>query len=227
MKLLLISILILSLSSIVISYPLNQSSQLQRNIELAESLFGPEVKGQPHLFELNNDYVLNLQFTKAGDIIAVLVTPKYYLEESKPEWQEPDHAVSLTNREYQEIFSKLERLRELGPLVSKETTGVVTNSRLWLLDQYQQAFVQRVLYRSAQSTKDTPDLVHAFSVYFIHSVEGVVEDKKLVQQIGINKQAKVKIEGCWYLTTQQEFDKAELGHRASLYVAGPLNDVRR
>lgn len=227
MKLLTLSIVILSWPPLIADYPLNQSSQLQRNIQLAESLFGPEVKRHSHLFELSNDYVLKLQFTKAGDIGGVRVIPKYYLEESKPEWKEPDYPVSLSDKEYKEVFSKLERLQGLGSLVIAGNTGVVTNSRLWLLDQYQHAFVQRVLYRTARSTRDTPDSIHSFSVYFIHTVEGVVEDKKLVQQIGMDKHAKVKIGEYWYLITQQEFNKAELGHHVSLYAAGPVDDAQR
>ncbi len=188
----------------------------------AGKLFGSQVRGHQDLFELNKDYVLKLQLGGGGEVVGVSAIPKYYLEETEPQWSEPEYVVGMTAGEYRDVLAKVGKLKSLGPLLHQGSVGVVTNSKLWLLDRYQSAFVQRILNRTARQTGDTPDSIHAFSVYFLRRVEGSVEDKQPPKQIGTDKQWRLKIDGCWYLVPEQEFNKAEPGRRASLYAAGPL-----
>ena len=205
----------------------SQQSHTHDNLELAKSLFGPEVQAHPRLYELSRDYVLKLRLDKAGDVVSIIVMPKYYFEETRPEWREPEYAVGMTNEEYERTFSKVSTMKTTGPLMVRGTSGIVTNSKLWLLDQYQQAFVQRIVSRTAAEPRPgTPDMVHSFSVYFTHRIEGKVQNKTSVNQLGIQEQFKLEIKGCWYLTTKKEFDKARIGNRALLYAAGPIKDTR-
>lgn len=215
--------MIFNLAALGVGHALCPQSQVQEILRSAKRLFGDEVQGQPHLFELNQDYVLKLMFDDQGDISIAEITPKYFWEESKTEWKEPDRMVWLSDKDYREILSKVGNLKKLGALANKGTTGAVTNLKLWLLDQYEYAFVQRRVHRTADLAQSMPDLVHSFSVYFIHRVEGAVDDKQLVAQYGASEQPKLKISGRWYFTTKAEFDKAVIGKHASLNVAGPIN----
>ena len=202
-----------------------QSGQLQITLKLAESFFGPEVRGHQHLFELNKDYVLKLQFGRGGEFIGVSVIPKYYLEEAEPQWSEPEYVVGMTGEEYKDLLTKVEKLRGIGPLLHKGSIGIVTNSKLWLLDRYQSAFVRRILNLTIQEPESAPESIHTFSVYFLRKVEGNVEDKQHINQPGMDEQWKLKIAGCWYLVPEQEFNKAESGNIASLYAAGPIENT--
>jgi hypothetical protein len=201
--------------------PINALSQCSRHLQVARRLFGDEVQTQLHLFEVNKDYAVNLKTDVRCEVASLEIAPKYFWQESVPQWKEPDHLVGLPEKEYQSALEKAGKIRAIGSLLDKGAAGVVTNSKLWLTDQYEYAFVVRRIHSTADPVRSSPELVHSFSVYFIRRIEGVVEDKLMTELDG-GKRSKVKIDGKWYLTALAEFNKARLGQRAVLAVAGPL-----
>jgi hypothetical protein len=114
------------------------------------------------------------------------------------------------------------QLKPVGAIVSEGKVGAVTNSKLWLLDEYQNAFIQRRLNRTAQDTSSTPETMHSFSIYYIRNIEGLVDAKQTIDEFGTGQRFKVKIDGCSYLTSKLEFAKAKKGERVAIYAAGPL-----
>lgn len=194
----------------------------QDALKAAEQLFGPSVQGHPCLFEINGEYALKIRVTKSGDVTRIEVSPKYFFQEQVPEWKEPDHVVGLANNDYLELLSKVARLKPVGRVISEGKIGAVTNSKLWLLDEYQNAFIQRRLNRTAKDIPNTPDTMHSFSVYYFHGVEGLIEDKQTTDEFGSGYRYKIKIGGCLYLTSKSEFTKAKKGQRALINAAGPL-----
>lgn len=206
--------------------PPGSSSLFQDNLKLAERLFGPPVQGHPCLFEINRDHALRIDVDKSGGVTNLEILPKYFLQNLMPEWKEPDHTVGLSNKEYLDLFSKVVELKPVGKVVSQGKVGVVANSRLWLLDEYQNAFIQRRLNRTSQDTANTPDTINSFSIYYIRGIEGLVDEKQAVDEFGTGQRFKIKVNGCWYLTTKLEFDKARKGDRALVHAAGPLDDAQ-
>jgi hypothetical protein len=187
-------------------------------------LFGAEIQSKRHLFEVNKQYALELHLSKHCDITKIEVAPKYFWEEANPLWKEPSYSVELSEEDYQDVLAKVERIRRLGSLVRKGTSGSVTNSKLWLWDQYEQAFVERgVLSWSADQSSNSFGRVHAISIYFLHRLHGKIQDKTYDTLLDGSKRTKVKIEGRWYLTTDRDFDKARVGQHASLMAAGPTS----
>jgi hypothetical protein len=217
-------LMVLSLTLLLpsIGYALCQSAWLRWNLKLARNLFGPEIRDEPHLFELNKDYVLKIQFDKVSEISGISIIPKYYLQEIEPEWNEPDYIVEMNDDEYREILSKAEKLKSLGSLVRSGSVGIVTGSRLGLLDEYQSAFVRRFVIPTSQDLDGKIDQFHAAYIYFLRRIKGIAKEKRFINQVGMDKQWKLKINDCWYLVTEQEFDKTRLGKRDAFYAAGPL-----
>lgn len=203
--------------------PRSGSPLLQDNLKLAARLFGPPVQGHSCLFEISEEYVLRVGLDKAGNVTNLEVLPKYFLQDLMAGWKEPDHTVGLSNKDYLDLLSKVSQLKPVGAVISEGRVGAVTNSRLWLLDEYQKAFIQRRLNRTAQDTPSTPHTMHSFSIYYIRGLEGRVDEKQAIDEFGTGQRFKIKIDGCWYLTTKLEFTKASKGDRAYVNVAGPLS----
>jgi hypothetical protein len=173
----------------------------------------------PQIFELNKDYILQTAFDRFGQITQTIVVPKYYAEECEPSWTEPDYVVGLTEKESREVLARVNEPNNLGSLVSLGKAGIVTNSKLWLVDRYQSAFVQRVLNYAEDPAANT---IHALSVFFIRDVSGTVEDKQLVDQFAMDKQFKLKIDGSWYFATETGFQSARVGSHTVVQAAGPI-----
>jgi hypothetical protein len=204
-----------------------EGSMPQRSRDCLEStrrLFGPEVHSSSHLFEVNKDYALELQLGQGCEITKIKVAPKYFWERFNHISKEPSYSVELSEKDYQDVLRKAEELRRLGPLIRKGTSGSVTNSKLWLLDQYERAFVERgVLSWSADQGSSSYGRVHVISIYFLHAMQGKIQDKAYDALLDGSKLPKVKIHGRWYLTTDRDFEKARVGQPASLMAAGPIS----
>ena len=199
----------------------NTQYQCSQRLQIAKRLFGDEVQKQLHLFEVSENYALSLKTDVRCEVASLEIAPKYFWKDSIPQWTEPDHLAGLPEKEYQSVLEKAGKIKAIGSLLDKGSIGVVTNSKLWLTDQYEHAFVVRRIHSAADRVQGSPELIHSFSVYFIRRVEGNVEDK-LITELGNFKRPKVKVDGKWYLTTLAEFNKARLGRRAVLAVAGPI-----
>jgi len=207
-------------------YPGSDCSAVpQDTLKAAERLFGSSVQGHPCLFEINGEYALQIGVTKLGDVAKVEALPKYFFQDLMPEWKEPDHVVGLSSKDYLDLLSKVSQLKPVGAVISEGKVGAVTNSKLWLLDEYQNAFIQRRINRTAQDTPSTPDTMHSFSVYYVRGVEGLVDEKQTTDEFGSGQRFKIKIGGCSYLTSKSEFTKAKKGERALINAAGPLDDT--
>lgn len=197
----------------------------QQSIKSVERLFGQPLREHPYLFEINEEFVLKVDLDKSSEISNMEVLPKYFFESLNPEWKEPDHTVGLSNTDYVNLLSRLAQLKPFGAVISQGKVGAVTNSKLWLLDEYQNAFIQRRLNRTAEDTANSPETMNSFSIYYVRNVEGVVDDKRTTDEFGTAQRFRVKISGCSYLTSKQEFAKAKKGERAVISAAGPLDDT--
>jgi hypothetical protein len=176
-----------------------------------------------HLYDLNQDYALQLQIVKDCEITNIRVAPKYFWEEVNPIWKAPNEPIWISEKDYSDILAKVGQIKRVGSLICEGTIGVVTNSKLWLWDQHEEAFVERgIQCCSSEQDSGSSRQVWTFSIYFFHRVEGLIEDKRYGTLYDGSKGGGLKIEGRWYKSVAEELEKARIGERASVKVAGPI-----
>jgi hypothetical protein len=186
----------------------------------AQAIFGEPAHLKPRLYEVDKDYALRFTVDKYCEIRRADVLPKYDWEEVVPSWKEPDYSVGLSEQKYAEILAKIGRLKPIGNLVSEGVGYAVMNSKVSPVDEYEQAFVKRVVYCCAE---DGPASIFSFSVIFTRKVEGKVEDVKQFTLPNGGKRIEVNISDDWYLISPEEFKKVKVGRTTVLNVAGPVS----
>jgi hypothetical protein len=188
----------------------------------AETQFGKRVVAAIPLYEVNTDYAAEVRFGNDCNILQIKVAPKHVWQQVVPQWTEPDSSVSLTENQYREVLSRTNRLKMLGPLIKKssDTISYVTNSKTHHWDQYEHAFINRVMHCCPS---DTPELMFSFSIYFLHKVKGKVTAIKPPELPNGFQISRVKIDDDWYLVSATGLEKAKVGDRVALNVAGPVN----
>lgn len=184
--------------------------------------FGKRVVAAAPIYEVSREYAVEIRVGSNCDVQEMKIAPKYSWQEEVPKWIEPAHTVSLTENQYNEIRSRIGRLKSLGSLITKsdDTVYYVTNSKTHHWDHYENAFINRVMHCCPG---DKPELMFSFAIYFLHKVEGEVSGIKPAQPPSAFQISRVKIDDHWYLASAAEFQKAKIGTRAVLNVAGPVN----
>jgi hypothetical protein len=101
-------------------------------------LFGKPVDEKQNLFEVNRFYVLRVAFDKHDNLELLAVEPKYYFEDSHPDWKEPDDFAYLSKVEYDNLLAQLDLIKPKGKLV-KPASGIssVTNLTAWHTEIYE------------------------------------------------------------------------------------------
>jgi hypothetical protein len=189
---------------------------------MLEKQFGKSVVATAPLYEVTPEYAMEIGLGSNCDVLQIKVSPKYFWEEDVPQWVEPDNAVSLQENQYAEILEKVQRLKLVGSLIerSHDTVYYVTNSKTYHWDRYERAFINRVMHCCPS---DTPELMFSFTIYFPHNVQGKVTDTRPVPLSNDAHIPTVRIGDHWYLASATEFEKAKIGKRVTLNLAGPIN----
>lgn len=95
-------------------------------------LFGAPVDTKPHLFEANQFYVLRVKFDSRDRLEQLALEPKYYFEESHPEWKYSDNFTYLSQVEYDNLLTHLDTIKPKGVLIKPDAgIGEVTNMTSW------------------------------------------------------------------------------------------------
>src|SRR6185369_10870232 len=82
-----------------------------------EKQFDKRVPAANPLYEVNSEYAIEVDPASNCDILKIRVGPKYVWQEDVPQWTEPNHPVSLTLNQYNEVLAKIDRLKPLGSLI--------------------------------------------------------------------------------------------------------------
>jgi hypothetical protein len=190
-------------------------------LPLIENIFGKPVPAAIPLYEINRDYAIQIVVSKSCDVLQAKVQPKYVWEEDVPQWTEPPDTVSLMNDQYEEILSRIGLLKPLGSQTSEDSAAFyyVTNSKTDHWDQYEHAFVNRVMHCCPGNE---PRSMFCFTVHFLHRVQGQVNELSPVRAGEPFQFPKVMIGDDWYLAPAGEFQRARVGSTAVFNVAGPL-----
>ena len=144
-----------------------RASEKESVLRACEREFGAAVDAKQNLFEVNASFVLQAKFDARGALDMISVSPKYFFEETHPEWTEPHHWPLLSRSEFAAVLAHVDSIRPRGRWVwSSGDTSVVTNMTHRFMDEYENAFVERGDYADIG--------VRFVSVYFMREVSGVV-----------------------------------------------------
>lgn len=182
--------------------------------------FGPPVDAAENLFEVNYRYALQLKFDRQGELTRMSVCPKYYLDEIHPAWAEPREPHFLSKTEYENLLTRLDEIKSKGQLLEAQTSDIMTNSTLFSLNQYQNAFLER-------GERDD-DIIRFFNLYFYHQVEGKVKQKRKFKYSDASDASArdyyaVLLDKCSYLVTEDIFYNLKVGKNAKISGAGPYS----
>lgn len=196
-----------------------RASEKESVLRACEREFGAALDARENLFEVNASFVLQAKFDARGALDVLSVTPKYFFEETHPEWTEPPHWPLLDRSEFAAVLARIDSVRPRGRwLWSSGDASVVTNMTHHFMDEYERAFVER---------GDYVDLgVRFVRVYFAHEVAGVVTRKYRCGGDFDGHPAhvfySVTVGGCGYFVGRATFARLRVGRKGRLRAAGPM-----
>ena len=202
------SLLILSLTSTAA-----QDRQVERRAK-ASDLFGQPLS-EHAVFRLNARYVLWLITAADGTLLAVDVGPQSYYSTEFPTQQIPSGANALSQSEIDEALSRISQLKEIGRLKQKQYGEAEGISGPLQTDEYENAFVEKVL-RPKGSSSGVGDAAWMFSVYYTEEVSG--SPKQIV--FSDNEPAEVCLGNIWYYLTRSEAHRLRIGKWTTFRAAG-------
>lgn len=166
------------------------------------------------LFAVNTNYVLQAAKSSSGKIIAVRIVPKHFLEKSHPEWVEPEHAVRLSAKQYQEIVLRLQKVTPLGLLVRLGSMGLTLSLRTEFWDEWEGGMVLRKVFSVQDELNTSERLIASFEVLFFIEVTGVVNSKDEASHL-------VVIDGNELFVATAEFERAKVGSKVTVRATSP------
>lgn len=134
----------------------------------ASQIFGPPLS-EHDVFKLNNRYVVWLVTRTDGTLFEVTVGPKSFYSNEFPDQQRPSGPESLSDSEFQEALTRISELKPIGQLKQKQYDTMPGLSGPLQTDEYEKAFVEKVLHPAA-SNANVGDAAWRFSVYYIEEV---------------------------------------------------------
>ena len=132
------------LASLIITSSISaKPSEKDQILRICNQMFGAPVDEGQNLFEVDQFHVLRVKFNNRGRLEQLAVEPKYYFEESHPEWKEPDNFANLTKSEYENLLVRLDSVNPKGTLIKPAPGGaVVTNMTAWYKAVYENAVLE-------------------------------------------------------------------------------------
>lgn len=215
----------LALRLVVLSLCLFAASQARASeketvLRACEREFGAAIDAKQNLFEVNAAFVLRPRFDARGALLTMSVTPKYFFEETHPEWTEPEHWPLLNLSERIAVLARIDSIRPRGRRLWSNNISVVTNMTRYSTDEYEQAFIERGDYGDLGTR-----FVH---LYFMHEVSGVVTRKyRCGDGFSLNGRPphvfySVTVGECGYFVSRRTFARLRVGRRARLRATGPM-----
>ena len=167
-------------------------------------------------YEVGKNYVLEADFDENCELVEIKVVPKSW---KSPEFSDENNTVNLSVEEFKGLLGQLNQIRSLGNFISSEKVGVVSNSKTWVWEQYQEAFVERSFTINFENASEIVQIV-SFSILFKHKVKGMVDDKIKTDNSNILNRSKIQINGKWYWLSLDDFAKPVIGKKGNFEVFG-------
>jgi hypothetical protein len=120
-----------------------KTSEKEAILFTCSQLFGAPVDKSLNLFEVNQAFALRVKFSKQGRLEEFAVEPKYFFNQTHPEWKEPHSFPYLSHSEYRDLVARLDSVRPKGGLrEAKSGMAVVTNSTAHYKEIYERAALE-------------------------------------------------------------------------------------
>lgn len=149
----------------VSAYP--KPSEKTKVFEACKALYGSPADETQNLFLVNQFYVLRLRFDRRGKLKELAVEPKYFFEETHPEWAEPDNFAFLTKQEYEVLLTQLDSIKPKGVLMKPAFPGsVVTNMTSYHREVHLHAVLQWGELVDLRRGENAPVLVRWVRVFY-------------------------------------------------------------
>jgi hypothetical protein len=115
-------------------------SEKEAVLKACANQFGESIDVRQNLFSVNRFYVLRASFNGRGKLAELAIEPRYFFEQSHPEWSEPADFTCLAKSEYDHLLVLLDRIRPKGRLVKgRESISYVTNMTARHTERYEHA----------------------------------------------------------------------------------------
>ena len=201
--------LLLSLALACVAQNLKKNTVL----DSCANVFGTSIDTKLNLFQANSSFVLQPRFDGDDNLIALSVFPKYFLEDSHPEWREPEHWPLFSAVEYKEQLQHTEQLVAKGKLIASVSDPVITNSTQYFLDRYRHAYVRHGNVLTS---------VRFFDVYPFHEITGNVRMLKHEHSSFHGNLYWALVGELNYFVDRNQFGKLRRGRTQKLLVVGPV-----
>ena len=97
-------------------------------LRICADLYGPPADDKLHIFAINQFYVLSVTFDQRDKLRELAVEPRYFFEDTHPDWAEPDNFTFLSKVQYEELLVRLDAIKPKGALVTPSSaSSAVTN----------------------------------------------------------------------------------------------------
>ena len=152
-------------------------SEKDRILPILEHRFGKSIDTKLNLYELNEYFVISPHFDLHGTLVTVSVIPKYFLNDSHPEWEEPYERPHLLPNEYNVAVSIFSSIKPFGRLLARYEDPSITNSTIYRHEYYDKADLTYLesFYFDRNTDKER---VRSISINFSHTVIGNIIGKK-------------------------------------------------
>jgi hypothetical protein len=132
------------LASVVVFISLSSSiakvSEKESVLQECNDLFGPAVDSKQNLFNVNEFYVLSAKFDVGGKLVELAVQPRYFFDQSHPDWTEPEKFSFLSKSDYENLLVRPDRIRPKGRLLKGSSAlSYVTNMTAHHTEIYEHA----------------------------------------------------------------------------------------
>lgn len=188
-----------------------QSEKLSREFSLVDS--------KEDLFGAGTDYLLQPTYDARGGITEIRVVPKYFFNQTHPDWTEPNSPIFMPLASYEALLRQISAVNPLGSPTKQGHSGITLNLRTTFWDQYERGIVERAMFRPS------PEEAYGvawFTVIYFRTIAGKLESKEIVELPGHDKIFRIKVDGKWYWTTERAFQGLTVGKKVKLEAGGPI-----
>ena len=190
-----------------------RSAEKVKVLQACSAVFGTSIDKNEDLFEVNSSFVLQPGFDSANNLFKLSVFPKYWLEETHPQWTQPDRWPLFSVAEYENLLSRLNTLSPTGGLLEASKGSVVTNMTEYFLDKYERAYVLRGSYADIG--------VRFVEFYPVHELKGNVRKKQHLKNV-LSDDYRIAVGELNYFVRPADYRNIKLGRPQRLMVVGPI-----
>jgi hypothetical protein len=223
---------VLALGAVALTQFARPSGSSQGNKELDNvveklSQSFPFADSTEHIYALNSVYVVQPLFDKSGVLTEIRIFPRYYFNETHPDWREPDNPPYLDEPEYRRLLSLIDKVSPLGQLKKKDSgSKYVSNDQYPATDEYENSIIDRSM-RTGNGLPDTVvSPVVSIRIYFVHLVSGHLDSiakSRLPHEFDIF--CRVRIDGKVFWIPRKGCGSLRIGRQISAMAAGPADEM--